>query len=162
GRGPAPPPAGTTPRVHGPGLFRGAAGPPAHVGGQSGPPSPTHAAGRAARDRPALRRPRTPLEEFLADLWHELLHVEQVGVVDNFCARRATACQVASLTTRRQARPGPLGALIALFDAPPIAGLAHPLGVFCPDAVPRAFGAESPARDEADSTAPPPEPASAG
>ena len=39
-------------------------------------------------ERPATARPyvapRTPLEEFLAGLWREVLRLDQVGVDDNF------------------------------------------------------------------------------
>jgi thioesterase domain-containing protein len=112
-------------------------------------------------ERPATARPyaapRTPLEEFLAELWHEVLHVEQVGVDDSFFELGGNSIQGAMLINRLQERLGQHVSVIALFDSPTVAGLAHHLGEFCPDAVARAFGTESLARDQVGATASPPD-----
>ena len=98
-------------------------------------------------ERPATARPYvapgTPLEEFLAGLWREVLQVEQVGVDDNFFELGGNSIQGAVLINRLQEKIGQHVSVIALFDSPTIAGLAHYLGEACPDVVRRVFGSDS-------------------
>jgi amino acid adenylation domain-containing protein len=98
-------------------------------------------------DRPGTARPYvppgTPLEEFLAGLWREVLRWEQVGVVDNFFELGGTSILGAMLINRLQEKLGHHVSVIALFDSPTIGGLAHYLGEACPDIVRRLFGPES-------------------
>ena len=98
-------------------------------------------------DRPALDRaciaPRTPLEEALADLWREVLRVERVGVDDNFFELGGNSIDGAVLINRLQERVGHRVSVIALFDAPTIAGLAHYLGEACPEVIRERFGVGS-------------------
>ena len=98
-------------------------------------------------ERPATARPyvapSTALEEFLAGLWREVLRVEQVGVDDNFFELGGNSIQGAVLINRLQEKIGHHVSVIALFDSPTIAGLAHYLGEACPDVVRRVFGPES-------------------
>jgi amino acid adenylation domain-containing protein len=69
--------------------------------------------------------PRTSDEELLADIWREVLHVERVGVHDNFFAlggHSLLATQVMSRIARRLKVEVPLR---DMFQTPTIAGLAE-------------------------------------
>jgi amino acid adenylation domain-containing protein len=97
---------------------------------------------RPATDRPYLP-PRTPLEEFLAGLWCEVLHLDRVGALDHFFELGGNSIQGAMLVNRLQQRLGEQVYVVALFDSPTIAGLADYLGRAFPEAVRRHFGPES-------------------
>ncbi len=105
-------------------------------------------------ERPATARPyiepRTPLEQFLAGLWRELLRVDGIGVDDNFFELGGTSIQGAVLINRLQQKLGRHVSVIALFDSPTIAGLAHFLGQACPEVVRELFGSESVPRRDGD------------
>ncbi len=104
-------------------------------------------------ERPATTRPyvapNTPLEQFLAGLWCEVLRVEQVGAGDNFFELGGNSIHGAVLVNRLQEKMGHHVSVIALFDSPTIAGLAHYLGEACPDVVRRVFGPESLSEEQA-------------
>src|SRR5262249_58898729 len=87
--------------------------------------------------------PRTPLEEFLAGLWRDLLRVEQVGVEDNFFELGGNSLQGALLINRLQEKLGQHIYTVALFDAPTVRGLAPHLGTGCPATRGPLFGPES-------------------
>ena len=98
------------------------------------PLSPVGKVDRAAlpepgRDRPALdvvyTAPRTPLEELLADVWAEVLDLDQVGVDDDFLdlgGHSLTAAQLAFRLNERLAVELPLA---ELFEASTIADQAQ-------------------------------------
>ncbi len=69
--------------------------------------------------------PTTPLEELLAGLWRDVLHVEKVGVLDNFFEMGGTSIQAAMLINRLQEKLGQQVYTVALFDSPTIAGLVR-------------------------------------
>jgi pimeloyl-ACP methyl ester carboxylesterase len=98
-------------------------------------------------ERPATARryvaPSTPLEEFLAGLWRDLVGVEQVGVDNNFFELGGNSIEGAVLINRLQEKIGHHVSVMALFDSPTIAGLAHYLGEACPEVILRVFGPES-------------------
>jgi hypothetical protein len=98
-------------------------------------------------ERPATARPSvatgTALEEFLAGLWCEVLRIGQAGVDENFFELGGSSIQGAVLINRLQEKIGHHVSVIALFDSPTIAGLAHYLGEACPDVIRRVFGPES-------------------
>jgi thioesterase domain-containing protein len=104
-------------------------------------------------ERPATARPYvapgTALEEFLAGLWRDVLGVEQAGVEDNFFELGGNSIQGAVLINRLQEKIGHHVSVIALFDSPSIAGLAHCLGEACPDVVRGVFGPESLSAEQA-------------
>jgi len=93
-------------------------------------------------DRP-FTAPRTPLEEFLAELWRDLLHVEPIGVEDDFFELGGNSLQGAVLMNRLQEKLGQHVYTVALFDSPTIAGLAGHLGEVCPETISRLFGPAS-------------------
>ncbi|HZV06903.1 MAG TPA: amino acid adenylation domain-containing protein [Gemmataceae bacterium] len=103
-------------------------------------------------ERPASHpflAPRTPLEEYLAGLWRDLLGVQQIGVLDNFFELGGNSIQAAVLINRIQEKLNHQVYTVALFDSPTIAGLAHYLMELCPDTIRARFGAESlPAEDD--------------
>ena len=105
------------------------------------------------QERPATAcryvAPGTPLEEFLAGLWRDVVRVEQIGVDDNFFELGGNSIEGAVLINRLQEKIGHHVSVIALFDSPTIAGLAHYLGEACPDVVRRVFGAESLSAEQA-------------
>jgi len=84
--------------------------------------------------------PRTPLEEFLAGLWRDVLRVEQVGVLDNFFEMGGNSIQAAMLINRLQEKLGRQVYTVALFDSPTIVGLVHFLTEVCPETIERLFG----------------------
>ncbi len=87
--------------------------------------------------------PRTPLEEYLAGLWRELLSIQKIGILDNFFALGGSSIQAAVLINRVQEKLGQQVYTVALFDAPTIAGLAQYLTKLCPDTIRTLFGAQS-------------------
>lgn len=87
--------------------------------------------------------PRSPLEESLATLWCDVLRLDRIGIEDNFFELGGNSIQGAMLINRLQEMLGERVYVIALFDSPTVAGLAHYLGEACPDAVRRLFGPES-------------------
>jgi thioesterase domain-containing protein len=98
-------------------------------------------------ERPGTGRPyvgpSTPLEGFLADLWREVLRTDRPSVHDSFFELGGNSIEGAVLINRLQEKMGHHVSVIALFDAPTIAGLAHYLGHACPQVVRSVFGPES-------------------
>ncbi len=68
--------------------------------------------------------PRTPLESTIAELWAEVLGVEQVGVNDNFFALGGHSLMATQLISRVRLVCQVELPLRQLFDAPTVAGLA--------------------------------------
>jgi amino acid adenylation domain-containing protein len=87
--------------------------------------------------------PRTPLEEYLAALWRDLLRVQQIGVLDNFFALGGSSIQAAVIVNCVQEKLGQQVYTVALFDSPTIAGLARYLAELCPETIRVLFGEES-------------------
>ena len=91
----------------------------------------------------AQRPPRTPLESFLADLWRDVLGVEQIGVEDDFFALGGNSLTGARLINRLQKALAEIVHVVAIFDAPTIGSLADYLGRQHREAVLRVWGPES-------------------
>jgi amino acid adenylation domain-containing protein len=112
------------------------------------PRTPSGKVDRKALPAPLVERPdhhpfvapRTPLEEYLADLWRELLGVNPIGVLDNFFALGGSSIQAAVFINRVQEKLGRQVYTVALFETPTIAGLARYLTDLCPDEVRALFG----------------------
>jgi acyl transferase domain-containing protein len=68
--------------------------------------------------------PRTELERHLADLWAKTLHIDRVGVHDNFLELGGNSLQAAALSNRLQQQIGVTLSPVALFEAQTIHDLA--------------------------------------
>ncbi|MBV9789743.1 MAG: non-ribosomal peptide synthetase, partial [Chloroflexi bacterium] len=71
--------------------------------------------------------PRTPAEELLASIWAEVLHVERVGIDDNFFALGGHSLLATQVIARARAAFQANLPLRALFETPTVAGLATQL-----------------------------------
>lgn len=69
--------------------------------------------------------PRTPIETTLADLWAHTLHLERVGVFDDFFGSGGSSLQATVLVNRLQEVLGRSFESVAVFDAPTVAGFAE-------------------------------------
>jgi len=69
--------------------------------------------------------PRTPLEEGLAEIWGELLQLEQVGIHDNFFDLGGHSIMATQVVSRLQETFQVEVPVRALFDTPTIEGLAE-------------------------------------
>ncbi len=68
--------------------------------------------------------PRNPVEEVLAGIWAEVLHVEQVGVDDNFFALGGHSLLATQVATRMRHSLGVEVPVRTIFQAPTVADLA--------------------------------------
>jgi thioesterase domain-containing protein len=83
-----------------------------------------------------------------------VLGVDRVGVFDHFFELGGSSIQGAMLIGRLQERLGAPVYVVALFDEPTVAGLAHYLGQAFPETTRREFGAESLANGQAGPSGP--------
>jgi amino acid adenylation domain-containing protein len=72
--------------------------------------------------------PRNPIEEILAELWREVLRLEQVGIYEDFFELGGDSLLAASLFHKIEWRFGKKLPLATLFEAPTIAQIADILG----------------------------------
>jgi hypothetical protein len=72
--------------------------------------------------------PRTPMEAALAQIWSEVLRVEQVGIHDNFFELGGHSLLVTQLVSRVRDNLGFEIAVHGVFDNPTVAGMAETLG----------------------------------
>jgi thioesterase domain-containing protein len=84
---------------------------------------------------PVFTPPHSPLEQYLAQVWEELLKIEQVGRHDDFFALGGNSLLGAVLINRLQEALRENVALVAVFEAPTIAELASDLEERHPDGV---------------------------
>ena len=69
--------------------------------------------------------PRTPVEELVAQVWREVLHVERVGVTDNFFALGGHSLLATQVISRLRSALTVDVPLRSLFEQPTVAGLAQ-------------------------------------
>lgn len=86
-------------------------------------PEPDAAAPRA-RSRP----PASELERSIARIWHEVLHVDQIGADDNFFEVGGNSLLVVQIRARLIAELGHGPSLVDMFRYPSVAALAAALG----------------------------------
>ena len=73
--------------------------------------------------------PRTPEEEIIANLWRDILHLEQVGVLDNFFDLGGHSLLATQVISRVRDAFGIELPLRSLFERPTVAGLANQIDV---------------------------------
>jgi amino acid adenylation domain-containing protein len=83
------------------------------------------------RRRPALDAafvaPRSALEGSLADIWREVLHIDDIGIEDNFFDLGGDSLRVAEVNRRLQVKLGVSMPLVDMFSLPTIRSLAEHL-----------------------------------
>ncbi len=84
--------------------------------------------------------PRTELENYLADIWRELLRLDQVGIHDRFFELGGNSLQAAQFINRLQYELGENIYIVSVFEAPSIAQYAEFLKKDYADAVTERFG----------------------
>ena len=98
---------------------------------------------RGGSGLPSGMPPRTPLEQFLAGLWRELLQVEPIGIEDNFFELGGSSIQAAMFINRLQQKLGQRINTVVPFDTPTIAGLVRYLNDAFPETIARLFSSDS-------------------
>ncbi|MCP2727559.1 amino acid adenylation domain-containing protein [Symplocastrum sp. BBK-W-15] len=98
------------------------------------------------RQRPELATnfvaPRTPLEEFIARLFAEVLRLEKVGIYDNFFELGGDSIRGAILINKLQAQLNEIIHFVALFDSKTVAEFARYLEHDYPQAIAKILGQE--------------------
>lgn len=104
-----------------------------------------------SRARPDLHadyvEPKTPLQRELAELFQEILHVDKVGLHDNYFELGGDSIKAVSLFNKLQARLQHVIHVVAIFDAPTVFELARFLRRNYRDSVVTLFG-ESESEDD--------------
>ncbi len=91
----------------------------------------------------AFAEPKTPLEQYLAGLWREILRLDRVGANDGFFELGGDSLKAALFINKLEKKLGRYVYVTALFDAPNVAAFARRLGEDDPEAVEKVFGPES-------------------
>ncbi len=113
------------------------------------PLSPNGKADRKALPAPDTSRPQlqtpyepaqTRLEEFLVEVWQEVLGIDRVGIRDDYFELGGDSIQGAVIVNRLQDKLAEYVYIVALFEAPSIRELARYLVAHYADAVARVFG----------------------
>jgi amino acid adenylation domain-containing protein len=84
--------------------------------------------------------PRTTLEQFLVELWQDLLEIEPIGLDDSFFELGGESITAAVLINKLQEKLGVPIYVVTIFDAPTIAQLVKHLCEHYPEAIEQTFG----------------------
>ena len=84
--------------------------------------------------------PRNPLETFLVGLFAETLHLDRVGIDENFFELGGNSIAGAMLVNRLQEELGEIVHVVVMFETPTVEGLAGYLAEQYPVALARRFG----------------------
>jgi amino acid adenylation domain-containing protein len=103
-------------------------------------PAPDQA--RRVRDTAPIA-PRTALEQLLTEIWHEVLHVDDIGVEDNLFELGGNSIQAALIVNKLQQALGKSLPLASFFKAPTIAGFCHHVAAAAADGIDSVDGAGS-------------------
>jgi amino acid adenylation domain-containing protein len=113
------------------------------------PLTPSGKVDRAALPGPSRRRPelphpyappRTPLERYIADLWCQILDIEQVGIEDRFFELGGDSLRAARFINQLRSRLDEFIYITTIFEAPTVAQYAAMLERDYPRAVAKNFG----------------------
>jgi amino acid adenylation domain-containing protein len=97
---------------------------PPHTDGRADRASRSKPASPAPEHRAQYVPPRTPLEKHLAELWADLLHLDQVGIHDDFFDMGGHSLMAVRVLSNVRSNLGVDLPVSALFMAPTVAGLA--------------------------------------
>ncbi|HGY55116.1 MAG TPA: amino acid adenylation domain-containing protein [Caldithrix abyssi] len=96
------------------------------------------------QSRPELERdyvpPRNKLEQFLAEIWQEVLGIEKVGIHDNFFELGGNSLKAAVFANRLQQELNEVVHVGAVFKAPRISELAMYMVEYIPEFIEQRFG----------------------
>jgi len=103
--------------------------------------------GRPELEMP-YQAPQSRLQHLLAELWQQVLGVGKVGINDSFFELGGDSIKAAVFLNELQQLLGEVVYVVAMFDAPTIAGLATYLNNHYPDAVSRICRTEKTQREK--------------
>lgn len=112
------------------------------------PITPNGKLDRQALPKPQMQRslskaytaPRNPLEEYLTQIWREILKIDKVGIYDNFFELGGNSLQAAVFSNRLQKEFNTEVHVAGIFKAPCIADFAAYVFEYYPDVVKKRFG----------------------
>ncbi len=88
----------------------------------------------------SLRGPNSPLQRWLAERWCEVLHLDAIGIDEDFFDQGGDSIKAAIVINRLQQELGEIIHVVTIFDAPSVARFASYLEGQYPAAVQRLFG----------------------
>src|SRR5262249_49113278 len=94
----------------------------------------------SARADSALRTPDSPLQRWLADRWCEVLHLDAIGIDEDFFDLGGECMKAAIVINRLQQELGEIIHVVTIFDAATVGRFAAYLEGQYPEAVQRLFG----------------------
>jgi hypothetical protein len=90
----------------------------------------------------SFRAPNSPLQRWLADRWCDVLHLDSIGIDEDFFDLGGDSIKAAIVINRLQQEMGEIIHVVTIFDAPSVADFASYLEGQYPDAVQRLTGSK--------------------